>query len=606
MVERRVHRLPPTRCSMPASTKVDRMASEPIRTLVVEDDPSSRHLIQEILQARGHEVEACADAETAWEIAQRERFSLAVLDLRLPGMDGVELCRRLRKLPDGGQMVVMFVTGADRSEDLGRALEAGADDYVLKPIVDADLPLRFALAERKIYFLQDRKRTEEGLARDALLDTVTDLVNRTLFTERLHRTGRRAQRKNHKPGQVTKYLYAVLFVNLDGFARVNSRVGYEGGNEILRQVGHRLEDCIRGADTVARFGGDEFVILLDDMKDVSDPTRVCRRIAQAFIKPFRGGGEDFRLTVSVGVALSYGRPVDSAAIVDEARKALIRAKEEGPASVVMFDAVVHARAIARIQLESRLRSAVENGEMVLHYQPITLIETGRVAGFEALVRWDESERGIVGPNEFIHVAEDTGVIIPLGRWIIDEAVRQLSEWREALPEGELPFVSVNVSGKQFTLPDLAEQITGSMDKAGLPAGSIHIEITETALMTDLDTARRTIESLNEASVEVHVDDFGTGYSSLSYLSRLPIAGLKIDRSFVTQITNSREDREVVRTITSLGKSLNMAVIAEGVETERQLEELRALGCEYGQGFLFGRPRPAAEVTKLLHGKEARA
>ncbi len=582
------------------------MASEPIRTLVVEDDPSSRHLIQEILQARGHEVEACADAETAWEIAQRERFSLAVLDLRLPGMDGVELCRRLRKLPDGGQMVVMFVTGADRSEDLGRALEAGADDYVLKPIVDADLPLRFALAERKIYFLQDRKRTEEGLARDALLDTVTDLVNRTLFTERLHRTGRRAQRKNHKPGQVTKYLYAVLFVNLDGFARVNSRVGYEGGNEILRQVGHRLEDCIRGADTVARFGGDEFVILLDDMKDVSDPTRVCRRIAQAFIKPFRGGGEDFRLTVSVGVALSYGRPVDSAAIVDEARKALIRAKEEGPASVVMFDAVVHARAIARIQLESRLRSAVENGEMVLHYQPITLIETGRVAGFEALVRWDESERGIVGPNEFIHVAEDTGVIIPLGRWIIDEAVRQLSEWREALPEGELPFVSVNVSGKQFTLPDLAEQITGSMDKAGLPAGSIHIEITETALMTDLDTARRTIESLNEASVEVHVDDFGTGYSSLSYLSRLPIAGLKIDRSFVTQITNSREDREVVRTITSLGKSLNMAVIAEGVETERQLEELRALGCEYGQGFLFGRPRPAAEVTKLLHGKEARA
>ncbi|MCH7564072.1 MAG: EAL domain-containing protein [Gemmatimonadetes bacterium] len=582
------------------------MASEPIRTLVVEDEPSARHLIQEILQARGHDVEACADAETAWEIAQRERFSLAVLDLRLPGMDGVELCRRLRKLPDGGQMVVMFVTGADRLEDLGRALEAGADDYVLKPIVDADLPVRFALAERKIYFLQDRKRTEEGLARDALRDSVTDLVNRTLFTERLHRTARRAQRKNQMPGQVTKYLYAVLFVNLDGFAQVNSRVGYEGGNEILRQVGNRLEDCIRGADTVARFGGDEFAILLDDMKDVSDPTRVCRRIDQAFSKPFRGGGEDFRLTACVGVALSFGSAVDSAAIVDEARKALIRAKEEGPASVVMFDAVVHARAIARVQLESRLRSAVENGEMVLHYQPITLLETGKVEGFEALVRWNEPDRGIVGPNEFIRVAEDTGVIIPLGRWIIDEALRQLSEWREALPEGELPFVSVNVSGRQFTLPDLAEQITRSMDEAGLPEGSVHIEITETALMTDLDTARRTIQLLNEASVEVHVDDFGTGYSSLSYLSRLPISGLKIDRSFVSQITNSREDREVVRTITSLGKSLHMAVIAEGVETERQHEELRALGCQYGQGFLFGRPRPADELTKFFHGREARA
>ena len=582
------------------------MDSEPIRTLVVEDEPTSRRLIQEILQARGHEVEACADAESAWEIAQRDRFSLAVLDLRLPGMDGVELCRRLRKLPEGAQMVVMFVTGSDRSEDLGRALEAGADDYVLKPIVDADLPVRFALAERKIYFLQDRKRTEEGLVRDALRDSVTDLVNRTLFTERLHRTSRRAHRQNQKPGQVTKYLYAVLFVNIDGFAQVNTRVGYEGGNEVLRQVGQRLEDCIRGADTVARFSGDEFVILLDDMKDVSDPTRVCRRIDQAFSKPFRGGGENFRLTACVGVALSVGRPADSVEIVDEARKALIRAKEEGPASVVMFDAVVHARAIARLQLESRLRSAVENGEMVLHYQPITLIETGQVAGFEALVRWDESERGIVGPDEFIRVAEDTGVIIPLGQWIIDAAVRQLSEWREAMPEADMPFVSVNVSGRQFTLPDLAEQITRSIDKGNLPAGCVHVEITETALMTDLDAAKRTIESLNEASVEVHVDDFGTGYSSLSYLSRLPIAGLKIDRSFVSQITHSREDMEVVRTITSLGKSLHMAVIAEGVETERQLEELRALDCQYGQGFLFGRPRPAVDVTQLLLGDEARA
>lgn len=582
------------------------MVSDPIRALVVEDEPSSRHLIQEILEARGHDVEACADAESAWEIAQRDRFSLAVLDLRLPGMDGVELCRRLRKLPHGDQMVVIFVTGSDRSEDLGRALQAGADDYVLKPIVDAELPVRFALAERKIYFLQDRKRTEEGLARDALRDSVTDLVNRTLFTERLHRTGRRAQRMNQSPGQVTKYLYAVLFVNLDSFAQVNSRVGYEGGDEVLRQAGHRLEDCIRGADTVARFGGDEFVILLDDMKDVSDPTRVCRRIDQAFSKPFQGGGEDFRLTACVGVALSFGRPADPAEIVDEARKALIRAKEEGPASVVMFDAVVHARAIARIQLESRLRSAVENGEMVLHYQPISLIETGKVAGFEALVRWDEPERGIVGPDDFIRVAEDTGVIIPLGQWIIDEAVHQLSEWHQVMPEGHMPFVSVNVSGRQFTQPDLAGQITRSIDKKGLPAGSIHVEITETTLMTDLDAAKRTIESLNEASVEVHVDDFGTGYSSLSYLSRLPIAGLKIDRSFVTQMMNSREDMEVVRTITSLGKGLYMAVIAEGVETERQLEKLRALGCQYGQGFLFGRPLPAAEVMQFLYGSEAGA
>ncbi len=579
------------------------MASEPIRTLVVEDEPSSRRLIQEILKARGHDVEACADAEAAWEIAQQDSFALAVLDLRLPGMDGTELCRRLRKLPDGGQMVVMFVTGADQPEDLQRALQAGADDYVLKPIVDADLPVRFALAERKVHFLRDRRRTEEGLLRDALRDSVTDLANRTLFPERLHRTSRRALREHQKPGRVANYLYAVLFVNPDGFARVNARVGYEGGNEILRQVAQRLEDCVRGADTVARFDGDEFAILLDDMKDVSDPTRVCRRIDQAFTKPFRAHGEDFRLTTCVGIALNIGRPVDPAEIVDDARKALLRAKGEGAASVATFDAIVHARAIARLHLESQIRSALENGEMVLYDQPITVLGTGQIAGLEALVRWNEPERGIVGPDEFIQVAEDTGVIIPLGRWIIEEATRHLSEWRNSQPEAEVPFVSVNVSGRQFALPDITEQITDSMSKGGLPADSVHIEITETALMTDLDTARRTIESLNEATVEVHVDDFGTGYSSLSYLSRLPIAGLKIDRSFVTQITHSRENMEVVRTITALGKSLDMAVIAEGVETEGQLEELRALGCQYGQGFLFARPRPAAEIPQLLFGEQ---
>ena len=492
------------------------MPSEPTRTLVVEDEPSSRHLIKSILQLRGHDVEACADAESAWEIAKRDRFDLAVLDMRLPGMDGVELCRRLRKLPEGGQMVVIFVTASDRSEDLGRALEAGADDYVLKPIVDADLPVRFALAERKVHFLSDRKRTEEGLLKDALRDSVTDLVNRTLFTERLQRISRRAIRENEKPG-TSGYLYGVLFVNLDGFAQVNVRVGYEAGDSVLNQVGHRLEECVRSADTVARFGSDEFAILLDDMTDVSDPTRVTRRIEQAFHKPFEAGGEDVRLTACVGIALSIGRIVDPAELVDDARRALLRAKEEGPGSVMTFDAVVHARAIARLQLESRLRDAVENGEMVLHYQPITLIETGVVAGFEALVRWNEPDRGLVQPEEFIQVAEDTGVMIPLGQWILEEAARQLSEWREMSPEPDMPFVSVNVSGRQFMLPNMAEQITTLMTKRDLPPGSIQVEITETALMTDLDATRKTIDTLNEASVEVHVDDFGTGYSSLRLL-----------------------------------------------------------------------------------------
>ncbi len=574
--------------------------SSSLRTLVVEDEPSTRLFIREVLHRRGHEVQACADAESAWEVAQGEVFSLAVLDMTLPGMDGSELCRKLRKLPYGDELVVVFVTGADSVDDLGRALDAGADDYILKPVVEANLPVRFALIERRIHFLHDRKRTEEGLLQDALKDSVTDLVNRTLFFEQLQRTARRAGRENEKSGRAGRYLYAVVILNLDGFGEINARFGYPAGDGILREVGQRLEDCIRSGDTVARFGGDEFIILLDDMRDATDPMRVILRIEEMFATPFVVEGEEVRLSACAGSSLELTGGADPVKIVEEARSALVRAKEEGPGTHRINDPEVHARASAQVRLESRLSNAVENGEMELYYQPIVRGNDGRVAGFEALVRWNDPERGMVPPNEFVGLAEDTGAILSIGRWVIEDAARQLAAWNAERDEDDNPlFMSINVSGRQFAHSELVQHVADAVGTVGVSPQDFHIEITETALMTDLHTAGEVIRKLKDAKMKIYVDDFGTGYSSLSYLCRLPLDGLKIDRSFVAHMTDSRENWEVVRTIAQLAGSLSLQVVAEGVETDHQLEELRKLSCEYVQGYLFGRPSSAGEATELL-------
>lgn len=571
----------------------------PLRTLVVEDDASTRHLLHEVLRGRGHEVEACADAETAWEIARQREFDLALLDIKLPGMDGVALCRKLRLLPYRSGLVVMFVTASETSEDLARALEAGADDYLVKPVTHGNLPVRLALAERHVHFLHDRKRTEERLLLEALRDPVTQLPNRTLFLERLESTARRASRENRKPGRVGRYLYAVLYFNLDDFGRVNTLLGYEGGDEVLRQVAPRLEECIRSGDTLARLGADEFVILLDDMKDVSDPTRVVRRVEQALDRPFVVGRTEIKLSTSVGVSLSLGGASDPRDLIEEARLALVRAKELGPGAHQIHDVVIHARAMARLQLESRLQDALDRGHMCLHYQPIVDGLTGRTAGVEALVRWEDPERGLIGPEEFVPVAEDTGIIIPLSHWILDEAVSQLSRWRAEASREHPFFMSVNVSGRHFGQPDIAERLASAITSGSIHPGSVHIEVTETAIMTDLDNASHALGRLRESAVKVYVDDFGTGYSSLSYLVRLPLDGLKIDRSFVRQATHRPESMEVVKTIARLADTLGLTAIAEGVETEGQLEGLRALGVPYVQGYLFGRPVPADQMGARL-------
>ena len=399
------------------------MADESFKVLVVEDDPSASRLMQLIVEGRGHQVEAVGDAEAGWLAFERGRHPILILDWKLPGMDGVEFCRRVRATPGTEDVYILFVTGMDGAEHLAAALEAGATDFLPKAALSDQIDVRLAIAERHVRRALSHQRHEEELARDALHDPLTGLPNRALFLERLHQAARRASRKDG-------HIFAVLIIDLHDFKEVNSAHGRDVGDGVLVEAARRLEGCIRGVDSVAHLGSDDFAILLDGMKDVSDPTRVSNRVHQALSLPVRLEEHQVFVGASIGIAISltgYQRPED---LVRDAQKALMRAKSEGPGTHQMFDPVLHARAMARMRLEGRIRQALKEDQLMLHYQPLVSLVDGSLLGFEALVRWNDPDHGMVAPADFIPVAEDTGLIVPLGWWVMKTALRQLREWNE--------------------------------------------------------------------------------------------------------------------------------------------------------------------------------
>ncbi|MFL6284355.1 MAG: putative bifunctional diguanylate cyclase/phosphodiesterase [Pyrinomonadaceae bacterium] len=442
--------------------------------------------------------------------------------------------------------------------------------------------------------ITDRKRAEERLVHDALHDSLTGLPNRVLFMDHLKHAVERARRNKG-------FHFTVLFLDLDRFKIINDSLGHMVGDQLLVGIARRLETCVRSIDTVARLGGDEFTILLEDLKDPAETVEIVNRIQSELSVPFKLGGHEVFTSVSIGVAPSttgYERAED---ILRDADTAMYRAKSSGKARHEVFDREMHAHAMNLLHIETDLRRAVERGEMRLHYQPIVSLADESIIGFEALVRWQHSERGLVSPMDFIPVAEETGLIVPIGRWVLREACRQMSEWKRRDASAAQMFMSVNLSGKQFTQPDLLGQVTRILEETGLDPHSLKLEITESVVMENIDAAIETLESLRSLGVEVSIDDFGTGYSSLSYLHRLPIDTLKVDRSFVSRMASNNENTEIVRTIVTLAQSLDMKVVAEGVETSEQLSQLQILRCEGAQGYLFSRPLDAEAASALLAG-----
>ncbi|MBD2464714.1 EAL domain-containing protein [Oscillatoria sp. FACHB-1407] len=435
------------------------------------------------------------------------------------------------------------------------------------------------------------KQAEQRLLHNALYDTLTDLPNRALLMERLHYVVQWAQRHQN-------YSFAVLFLDLDRFKVVNDSLGHMMGDRLLIAIARRLSNCLRPGDTIARLGGDEFVILLEGIQDSKDVTSVADRIQNELSQPFNLDGHEIYTSASIGIALS-GNEYDSAVnVLRDADTAMYRAKALGKSRYEIFDRGMHVSAVALLQLETDLRRAIDRKELQIYYQPIVSLKHSRLDGFEALLRWCHPERGIVSPAEFIPIAEETGLILPIGLWVLQEACAQMRAWHLQFPD-RLPLtVSVNLSGKQFT-PELITHIKHILRQTQLSAKYLRLEITESVLMENTDSAAMMLSELQAMGIRLSMDDFGTGYSSLSYLHRFPIDTLKIDRSFISKIDHDGEQLAIVRTIMTLAWNLGMDVIAEGVETLMQVAQLRSLKCEYGQGYFFSKPLDIQAVERLI-------
>jgi diguanylate cyclase (GGDEF)-like protein/PAS domain S-box-containing protein len=436
------------------------------------------------------------------------------------------------------------------------------------------------------------KRAEEQLLHDALYDALTQLPNRTLFLDHLGLSMDQARRRKNS-------VVAVLFMDLDRFKNINDSLGHSVGDELLVELARRLTHFLRPGDTVARLGGDEFAVLLNDVHGAGDATRVAERIQELIREKMVIGGREVFTCTSIGVALSspgYKHPEE---ILRDADTAMYRAKAAGRGCYQVFDQTMHRNAVALLKLETELRRAVELKQFVMHYQPIVSLEKGRIVGFEGLVRWKHPERGIVNPDRFIAVAEETGLIVPLGWWVMSQACRHAREWQQLLPSEPPLYVSVNVSGKVVMQPDMFDRVTAILEETGLPPTSLRLEITENVIMDHGDIALGKLAQFHDLGVQFSVDDFGTGYSSLSYLQRFSYDTLKIDRSFISGMESKGDASAIVQTIVALANMLKINVVAEGVETSTQFKHLREIGCSHAQGFWFSRPVDRAATQALL-------
>ncbi|MBI5468974.1 MAG: EAL domain-containing protein [Deltaproteobacteria bacterium] len=682
--------------------------------LVVDDEEEMRFLACESLKGAGFSVEEARDGVEALSLFERRKPDIVLLDVMMPGMDGFEACAKLRNMPDGGQTPVLMMTGLDDIRSIHHAYEAGATDFVTKPInwvvlghrvrymwrasqtvsnlraseaknralVSAipDLMVRVMkdgrilsyvaakgadpgiepqdiegknlpevfpeLAEQALgcielalkngetqtfeyrvlrsgcmYYYEarvvvsgedealtivrdvsNRKKAEEQIYYLAYYDSLTGLPNRQFLKERLEKAIYRARR--HKE-QV-----AALFLDLDRFKRINDTFGHSVGDGLLKDVSERLVRCLRRSDsiarvldlngtTVSRLGGDEFVVLLTDYSDIHDVAKVAQRIQNELSMSFKVGGYELFVSVSIGISLYPSDGEDVEKLLKNADIAMYHAKENGRNNYQFYTESMNAAAFEWLVMENSLRKALENGEFNIHYQPQLDIRRGTVTGVEALLRWRHPEFGLVPPSKFIPLAEEAGLIVPIGEYVLRAACKQVKRWQE---EGISVTVAVNLSSRQFVQEGLLEAVSLALSDAGIEPGCLKLELTEGTVMQNVAETVSALHKFKAMGLGILIDDFGTGYSSLSYLKRFPLDALKIDRSFVKDITTDQDDAAITKTIIAMAHTLNLKVIAEGVETQEQLDFLYENGCDEIQGYLFSEPLPPEDISRVFSGK----
>jgi len=502
-------------------------------------------------------------------------------DIAMPAFAGSEL-RTAMAAPvhENGRPVGSIVVASNRPE---------------RRYTDNEREMLLAFAHHASMALNDAKAVE-AMRHLAYHDSLTGLPNRALFTEHLERALARARRGGSR--------VTVLFLDLDRFKIVNDSLGHAAGDDLLVAVGERLRDCLRSTDVAARLGGDEFAVLAEDSDTIADADAVAERILDALREPFTVHGRELSVTASVGVAVSSPADSDAESLLRNADLAMYRAKVDGLGRYLVFEQQMHTALSQRLELEGDLRRAIGAEEFVVHYQPIVALAGGDIVGVEALVRWARGGVTLVPPADFIPVAEEMGLIVPIGRWVLRESMHQVRRWQEQFAGMHRLNLAVNISARQLRQPELVDDIVEALHATRFDPSCLTLEITETALMRDTSRALETLHNLRSLGIHLALDDFGTGYSSLSYLREFPIDTIKIDKSFVDGITHGSEEAAVARAVIELGRTLNIDTVAEGIESPHQLDELRTLRCDYGQGYHFSRPLPADELGPMLR-KESR-
>jgi diguanylate cyclase (GGDEF)-like protein len=553
--------------------------------LIVEDDDDHFHLLQSLLGpagGSGWDVVRASSLVAASRLLATARPVCVLLDLSLPDVDGLDALVALHTIDP--ELPVVVTTGYADAASGVEAVRRGAQDYLVKGSITREL------LERTVVYAAERARLESERSHEAMHDSLTGLANRKLLQDRLALACARLGRHGGK--------IAVLFVDLDRFKLVNDTLGHRVGDELLVGVARRFQTMVRSADTVARFGGDEFVLLFEDLADEGEAARLADHVLDLFEFPFACAGGHQSMTASVGVAVSNGADHTPEELLANADTAMYRAKEEGRSRWELFDQRMRLRLVARFETERNLTRAVANGELELRYQPLVELRSGDIIGAEALLRWRHPERGLLSPAEFLAVAEESGQIVEVGAWVIRTACAHARAWAD---DGSLPpgfVVWVNASSRQFESSELADAVTDVL-KDARGEWNFGIEITESVLIRDLDHAAALLTPLHERGLRLAIDDFGTGFSSLRRLRNLPIDHLKIDCSFVAGVATEPADHAIVSACLGLGRGLGLDCVAEGIENQRQLQALRTLGCAAGQGYLFGRPMTQDQLEPLL-------
>ncbi|WP_255345122.1 bifunctional diguanylate cyclase/phosphodiesterase [Acaryochloris sp. CCMEE 5410] len=440
--------------------------------------------------------------------------------------------------------------------------------------------------------MTERLKTNQQLFHHAYYDSLTNLPNRELFMDRLQHLINLNQRYGSHP-------FALLFVDLDRFKMVNDSLGHPVGDQLLIATAKRLQECLRPTDTVARFGGDEFAILLEQISDINSICTLAERINRELGAPYELGNYDLFNSASIGIVQSHSRYDLAEELIRDADIAMYQAKTNGKGCYAVFDAAMHTQVKGQLTLENDLRRVITDQQLTLHYQPIVSLHDQEIVGFEALARWQHPERGLIPPGMFIPIAEETGLVVPLDLWAIRKACQQLQRWQAQLPPDRRLGISVNLSSRHFSRPDLVEQIGKILKDTGVTTSGLKLEITESALIENPESAAQILSELKALGLRIYIDDFGTGYSSLSYLHKYDIDTLKVDRSFIQYLDRNADRLEIVRTIVVLAHTLKMDAIAEGIETTEQLAAVQSLGCEYGQGYYFSPPLTQAQVDTLM-------